>query len=97
MTKPKADYVRSEMRKGDKGHHCHGGMPGCRGTCAPACFACWPCWSKLPKLLQLKIWGAYSPGQEKSKRPSAKYLEVMAEVQRWIANAYPKEKGLIES
>lgn len=97
MTNRKADYVRGEMKKGDQGHHCHGGMPGCAGLCAPAQWGCRSCWFKLPKYLRDKVWAAFRPGQEQDKSPSRLYLEVAREVQEWIAEHYPKEKGLIES
>lgn len=86
----KADHVRREASKGDKGHHCHGGMPGCKGTCAPAAWGCRGCWYKLPKYLRDKVWAAYRPGQEATKTPSREYLAVAGEVQEWIAQNYPE-------
>ena len=35
------------------------------------------------------IWAAYVPGQEITKTPSAEYMEVAREVQRWINDRSP--------
>ena len=52
----------------------------------------WGCqrhWYILPKALRSKIWAACVPGQEITKTPSAEYVEVAREVQRWIDDRYP--------
>jgi hypothetical protein len=86
----KADYVKREAREGHQGHHCHGGMPGCKGTCPPAMWGCRSCWFKLPKHLRDKVWAAYRPGQERDKSPSREYVAVAREVQAWIKTNYPE-------
>ena len=52
----------------------------------------WGCqrhWYVLSKALCSKIWAAYVPGQEITKTPSAEYVEVAREVQRWVNDHYP--------
>lgn len=47
----------------------------------------WGCrlhWGRLPKALRDRIWAAYMPGQERDMSPSAEYLQVADDVQRWI-------------
>lgn len=83
----------------DGRHTCH--WPGCRRVVAPARWGCREHWFKLPKRLRDAVWSAYRPGQEISKTPSAGYVAVAREVQRWIeANAEPAEapaqRGLFE-
>jgi hypothetical protein len=63
-------------------HHCH--WTGCAKECPPAMWGCGPHWFALPKRLRDKVWAAYVPGQEITKTPSSKYLEVANEVQDWI-------------
>jgi hypothetical protein len=63
-------------------HHCH--WPGCKAIVPPAQSGCKPHWFKLPKALRDRIWAAYVPGQEITKTPSATYLQVAADVERWI-------------
>jgi len=84
--KAKAEYVKGQGQTRE--HHCHGGMPGCKGQCPPAMWGCVNCWRKLPAYLKQKIWAAYRPGQEKTLTPSWEYLEVAAEVQEWVARNY---------
>ncbi len=79
----KADHVRAKIREGRPGrHHCH--WPGCNRAVAPAAWGCKPHWYALPQGLRNKIWASYRPGQEDSKTPSRKYVEVAREVQNWI-------------
>ena len=52
-------------------------------------WGCRPHWYKLPKTLRDKVWSAYAPGQEITKTPSAEYVKVAREVQRWISDHYP--------
>jgi hypothetical protein len=82
----KVEYVKSQGQT--RAHHCHGGMPGCKGQCPPAMWGCYPCWQKLPQRLKNKIWAAYVPGQEKTFTPSEEYLKVAKEVQGWIKERY---------
>jgi len=84
----KADHVRGRIRGGRTGkHHCH--WPGCALLVAPAAWGCKKHWYMLPGYLRTKVWHAYRPGQEDTKRPSARYLEVAKEVQTWIAENHP--------
>lgn len=79
----KADHVRQRMREGrTRGHTCH--WPGCEKQCTPAQWGCTYHWYKLPLRLRNKIWHAYRSGQEDSKTPSRRYVEVAREVQDWI-------------
>lgn len=80
----KVRHVLREARKGSGDHHCH--YPGCGKPCPPAMWGCRSCWFKLPKYLRDKIWATYRIGQEISKTPSRKYLEVANEVQEWVNN-----------
>lgn len=79
-TGQKAAYVRRAERV--SGHTCH--WPGCKKEVPPAMWGCAPHWFKLPLALRNRIWATYQPGQEKSKTPSAKYLEAAHDVQEWI-------------
>lgn len=78
----KADYVRSESRKGAGDHHCH--WPNCDKPVPPAMWGCKQHWFKLPLSLRSKIWRTYRPGQEITKTPSPEYIAVAREVQDWI-------------
>ena len=55
----------------------------------PKMWGCRPHWYKLPKTLRAKVWAAYVPGQEITKTPTAEYVAVAREVQRWIDDHYP--------
>jgi len=85
-TSQKADYVRGEASKGAGDHACH--WPGCTKLVPPAMWGCKRHWFMLPLALRNKVWAAYRPGQEVSKRPSAEYVAVAREVQDWIARNY---------
>lgn len=76
----KRRYVRSQ--KQTRKHHCH--WPGCEQQVPPAMWGCKAHWFKLPKALRDRIWRAYAPGQEVDMTPSAEYLKVADDVQRWI-------------
>jgi hypothetical protein len=76
----KAAYVRSQGQT--RNHHCH--WPGCDKQVPPAMWGCEPHWFKLPKALRDRIWRTYAPGQEVDLTPSAEYLKVADDVQRWI-------------
>lgn len=87
----KRDYVRQKMKDEDhQNHHCH--WPGCPKTCAPAQWGCYFHWMKLPKYLRDKVWATFKPGQEETKTPSARYVEVAREVQEWIQANHPEAK-----
>lgn len=77
----KADYVRSQAQT--RSHHCH--WPGCKKQVPPAMWGCKSHWFALPASLRARVWQAYEPGQEANGTPSAAYIEVAKEVQRWIA------------
>lgn len=80
----KAEHVRAALREGHAGnHHCH--WPGCNKSVPPAAWGCKQHWYALPIGLRNKIWHAFRPGQEQTKTPSRRYVEVAREVQDWIA------------
>jgi hypothetical protein len=76
----KADYVRRQSQTRE--HHCH--WPGCDKQVPPAMWGCKCHWFKLPVALRNKVWASYVPGQEVLGTPSARYLEVADQVQKWI-------------
>lgn len=86
----KVVYVKSQPQTRD--HRCH--WPGCPKQVPPAMWGCKDHWYRLPKSLRTKIWKAYEPGQEIDGRPSAEYLEVAKEVERWI---YQHEQEQLEA
>lgn len=69
-------------------HYCH--WSGCNTQVPPAMWGCYRHWMMLPKYLRNKVWAAYQPGQEITKRVSREYLEVAREVQEWIFANYPE-------
>lgn len=77
----KVTYVRSQGQT--RKHHCH--WPGCNKNVPPAMWGCTVHWRALPFYLRKKIWDTYRIGQEIDGNPSAEYLAVADEVQRWIA------------
>lgn len=76
----KVRYVQSQGQT--RAHHCH--WPGCDKQVPPAMWGCRAHWFALPKALRDRIWAAYRPGQEATMTPSAEYLQVADDVQRWI-------------
>lgn len=82
----KADYVKSQGQT--RKHHCH--WPGCDKQVPPAMWGCNTHWFALPTSLRSKVWQAYRPGQEVDMTPSEDYMEVMHQVQEWIANREKK-------
>ena len=68
-------------------HLCH--WPGCPVEVPPRMWGCQPHWFRLPKRLRDEIWAAYMPGQEVTKSPTRRYVEVAREVQQWISDHYP--------
>jgi hypothetical protein len=80
----KAEHVREARREGHTGgHHCH--WPDCPKLVPPAMWGCTRHWYMLPADLRRRVWAAYQPGQEQTKRPSETYLQVASDVQEWIA------------
>ncbi len=89
----KADHVRAALRRGETlNHHCH--WPGCQRKVPPAAWGCRPHWFALPPAIRTRIWRAYKPGQEMSKRPSVEYVAAVTEAQEWI-KAQQKQRPLI--
>jgi len=76
----KRAYVKRQRQT--RAHHCH--WPGCEAQVPPAMWGCRLHWGRLPKALRDRIWAAYMPGQERDMSPSADYLHVADDVQRWI-------------
>lgn len=76
----KRRYVQRQRQTRD--HHCH--WPGCTTQVPPAMWGCRAHWFRLPKVLRDRIWATYAPGQEANMSPSAEYLQVADDVQRWI-------------
>jgi hypothetical protein len=83
----KADYVRAKAAGPINGHHCH--WPGCDKHVPPAMWGCKPHWFRLPAAIRRKIWSAFKPGQEISKRPPPEYVEAAREAQAWITANFP--------
>jgi hypothetical protein len=84
----KAEHVRQARAAGvHGGHGCH--WPGCERKVPPAMWGCTRHWYALPLDLRRRVWRAYQPGQEETKRPSESYLQVAREVQAWI-EAHPE-------
>jgi len=63
-------------------HYCH--WPGCRTPVPPKLWGCKRHWYYLPQELRNKVWDAYVPGQEIRKDPTVEYMNVMAELDKWI-------------
>lgn len=54
-------------------HTCH--APNCTIPVPPELFACKQHWNQIPRMLRAKIWAAYRPGQEITKKPSPAWME----------------------
>ncbi len=76
----KARHVKAQGQT--RNHECH--WPGCTAQVPPAMWGCKAHWYRLPKALRDKVWRTYRIGQERDMSPSAEYLAVVDEVQRWI-------------
>lgn len=76
----KVDHVLKARGYGN--HTCH--WPGCFAKVKPAFWGCTSHWFKLPRELRAMVWASYVPGQETTKRPSARYLQVAEMIQVWI-------------
>lgn len=85
----KADHVRAAPND-DARHHCH--WPGCKVQVKPALYSCRRHWFTWPEHIRNAIWAAYQPGQERTKRPSAAYLEASEAAQQW-AIAYERTRA----
>lgn len=83
MAETKADYVRRQPQT--RNHGCH--WPECDNQVPPAMWGCKKHWFMLPLRLRNRIWATYKPGQEITMTPSAEYLAVATEVQKWIIAA----------
>jgi len=77
----KATYVKSQSQY--KKHHCH--WPGCNKQVPPAMWGCSFHWFKLPVALRNRVWLTFKPGQEIAGTPTKEYIQVVKEVQDWIA------------
>lgn len=77
------EKVKHVKRAGPtRDHTCH--WPGCGEQCPPSMWGCRRHWFRLPKSLRDRIWATYKPGQEERGDPSAAYLKVADDVQKWI-------------
>lgn len=63
-------------------HTCH--WPGCNVEVAPRLWGCRNHWFTLPAYIRRAIWAAYEPGQEVTKTPSGRYLQIARIAQEWI-------------
>lgn len=54
-------------------HHCH--ALRCEEEVAPHLLMCRRHWFMVPKLLRQEVWRLYRPGQERSKQPTAEYVD----------------------
>ena len=55
-------------------HHCH--AHGCEVEVAPKMFMCRKHWYRLRRAVRDAVWAEYTPGQERTKKPSLRYLAV---------------------
>ena len=78
--KVKSDYVKSQTQT--RPHTCH--WPDCNKQVPPAMWGCKTHWFKLPLDLRNRVWATYKPGQEITMTPSAAYLAVADQVEKWI-------------
>lgn len=72
-------------------HHCH--WPGCQRPVPPKLWGCSPHWFALPKDIRDRIWMTYVPGQEVSKTPSAAYLAVAREAEKFARSYAPSKRA----
>lgn len=64
-------------------HRCH--ARGCELEVPPKLLMCRRHWYMVPAPIRHKVWREYRPGQERDKKPSAKYLVVMEEAINAVA------------
>jgi len=76
-------------------HRCH--APGCKRQVPPRMFACRDHWFSLPKKIRDAIWREYRPGQERDKRPSARYLAVQQLACSYLVFAPDNEEAVLAS
>lgn len=77
------DKVQHVLRaRQSRKHTCH--WPGCTKQVPPAKWGCKLHWFKLPRRFRMRVWELYIIGQEETMTPSKEYLELMADIQRWI-------------
>lgn len=73
-------------------HQCH--HPTCALEVPPKLLACKAHWYQLPKELRDRIWATYRSGQERTKDPSAEYLEAFGACQKWwTEHSTPRAKS----
>ncbi len=71
-------------RQGPKREHpCH--ALGCDVEISPSMLMCLRHWRMVPRNIQRAVWKEYVPGQEVTKTPTSKYLEVMQQAIRAVA------------
>lgn len=63
-------------------HVCH--AAGCVVPVSPKMFMCKHHWFMLPEDIRLEVWMEYIPGQEETKTPTEKYLEVARKAITWL-------------
>ena len=87
-----ADKVEHVLAAPNDGKHlCH--WPGCQHRVSPARWGCKKHWFMLPLKIRTRIWTAYVPGQERTKRPSQAYIEAARAAQDWILDKMAKEQA----
>lgn len=64
-------------------HLCH--ARGCAAPVPPTMFMCRRHWFMVPAVLRTAVWRHYRPGQEVTKDPSRKYLEVTRQAVEAVA------------
>jgi len=58
-------------------------------------WGCRPHWYRLPVAIRNAIWAAYSPGQERTMTPSARYVEAARAAQDWIREHLAQNEGYV--
>ncbi len=75
-------------------HTCH--AHGCEVAVPPKMFMCKRHWYSLPKNLRDAIWNEYTPGQERTKKPTARYMAVQRlAVSRTAFKPHDEEAALV--
>lgn len=85
----KVAYVKADTQR--RAHRCH--WPGCPKEVVPAMWGCPPHWYALPRHLRVALWEAYAPGQERTQRPSLKYINAARAIRDWIRRKQERELG----
>lgn len=94
-TNHKVEYVLAEAKSPHSGHECH--WPGCKKQVAPAMWGCSKHWFTLPHPIRNAIWANFEIGQEKSKKPSEKYIAAAKAAQDWIRKYEATNKLKVKS